>query len=143
MRNWDFSGKLRARKAEQRQKYSYYNKIMQPARDAKRECIHFLGNLGRKYKVLALPIFILLVAFIFAYNFLYYLFINLRVREKTARALAMLMTVVLVITSVDLTAFALQSGEEKEYYSITSFGDEQFENIESARRGKERLINGF
>lgn len=130
MRNWDFSGKLRARKAEQRQKYSYYNKIMQPARDAKRECIHFLGNLGRKYKVLALPIFILLVAFIFAYNFLYYLFINLRVREKTARALAMLMTVVLVITSVDLTAFALQSGEEKEYYSITSFGDEQFENIE-------------
>ena len=123
--------KLRKHKIKQKQKYQYYDNLMQPAKNAKKECIHFLASLGRNHKILKWPIFILLVAFIFVYNFIYYALVNLRVREKFARGLAMFMTAVLVLTSVDLTALAIQNTEKsRQYYEVTGFEEEFSDTLE-------------
>lgn len=123
--------KLRKHKIKQKQKYQYYDNLMQPAKNAKKECIHFLASLGRNHKILKWPIFIMLVAFIFVYNFIYYALVNLRVREKFARGLAMFMTAVLVLTSVDLTALAIQNTEKsRQYYEVTGFEEEFSDTLE-------------
>ena len=65
----------------------------------------------------------LTVVFIFIYNMFLHLFIQLHMREKLARGLAFAMSVILVLTSIDITAFAMSGlSEGEEAFVITGFG---------------------
>ena len=100
--------------------------LAKSARAAKKQTISQIASIGRKYKLLKYPILFFLVAFIFVYNFIYYFCLAVKMREKMARAVALGLSFVMVITSVDLTAFALsRDGNEEnavptEYTRIVS-----------------------
>ena len=104
--------------ADRREKYNKMIDATYPLRKAKTDTIHKLGKFGRKHKILKWPVFVLLVAFIFVYNFFYYLFINLHIREKLSRGLALAMTLILVISSIDMAAFAIAGAGDKSYYLV-------------------------
>ena len=74
---------------------------------AKRKTIHTFMNFGKKHPVLKYPMFAVTVVFIFIYNMFLHLFIQLHMREKLAKGLAFAMSVILVLTSIDITAFAM------------------------------------
>lgn len=129
MKMINFSERIRERKQKARERYSYYENRMQPVKAAKKECISFFARLGKKYSIMKWPIFIALVAFIFVYNVFYHILLNLQVKDKFARGLAAFMALVLIVTSVDLTAWALQEGfSDGEYYEVVGIEGE-FEDI--------------
>ncbi|MGN0166821.1 MAG: hypothetical protein ACI4AB_02160, partial [Acetatifactor sp.] len=83
-------------------------------REAKKKTIHTLMCYGKKHPVLKYPIFVATVLFIFVYNVFLHLFIQLHMREKLARGLAMAMSILLVLTSIDITAFAMSDKTAQE-----------------------------
>ena len=89
-----------------KEKFDLVYASTQSLRDAKRETIHFMGRVGRRFKKLRYPIFLFTVLFVFIYNVFLYAFIALRVKDKMARALALAMTAILVLTSIDVTVYA-------------------------------------
>lgn len=91
---------------------------MEPFRAAKKETIHILAGFGRKHRILRYPMLAFLTVFIFVYNLFLYALIGLRVQERFAKAVALVMTAALVITSIDLTAFAMTQ-REKGFYELT------------------------
>lgn len=93
-------------------------------RQAKKKTIHTLMSYGKEHPVLKYPMFAVTVVFIFIYNMFLHLFIQLHVREKLARGLAFAMSVILVLTSIDITAFAMSGlSEGEEAFVITGFGE--------------------
>ena len=101
-----------------KEKFDLVYASTQSLRDAKRETIHFMGRVGRRFKKLRYPIFLFTVLFVFIYNVFLYAFIALRVKDKMARALALAMTAILVLTSIDITAFAMSSKLELKETSV-------------------------
>ena len=101
-----------------KEKFDLVYASTQSLRDAKRETIHFMGRVGRRFKKLRYPIFLFTVLFVFIYNVFLYAFIALRVKDKMARALALAMTAILVLTSIDVTVYAAfqQEGFCIKYY---------------------------
>ena len=76
-------------------------------RQAKKKTIHTLMDFGKTHPFLKYPMFAVTVVFIFIYNMFLHLFIQLHMREKLARGLAFAMSAILVLTSIDITAFAM------------------------------------
>ena len=95
-----------------KERYEKVYQAMEPFRAAKKETIHVLAGFGRKHKLLRYPMLAFLAVFIFVYNLFLYALIGLRVQERFAKAAA------LVITSIDLTAFAMTQ-REKGFYELT------------------------
>ena len=93
-------------------------------RQAKKKTIHTLMDFGKTHPFLKYPMFAVTVVFIFIYNMFLHLFIQLHMREKLARGLAFAMSVILVLTSIDITAFAMSGlSEGEEAFVITGFGE--------------------
>ncbi|MDD6155921.1 MAG: hypothetical protein PUB52_02790 [Lachnospiraceae bacterium] len=101
-----------------KERYEKVYQAMEPFRAAKKETIHVLAGFGRKHKLLRYPMLAFLAVFIFVYNLFLYALIGLRVQERFAKAVALVMTAALVITSIDLTAFAMTQ-REKGFYELT------------------------
>lgn len=101
-----------------KERYEKVYQAMEPFRAAKKETIHVLAGFGRKHKLLRYPMLAFLTVFIFVYNLFLYALIGLRVQERFAKAVALVMTAALVITSIDLTAFAMAQ-REKGFYELT------------------------
>lgn len=101
-----------------KERYEKVYQAMEPFRAAKKETIHVLAGFGRKHKLLRYPMLAFLAVFIFVYNLFLYALIGLRVQERFAKAVALVMTAALVITSIDLTAFAMAQ-REKGFYELT------------------------
>ena len=91
---------------EKREQYEKLHAACEPFRRAKSETIRTLAGIGRRYRLLRYPIWIVLVAYIFIYNVILYGCIQLKVREKAAKGVALVTTVALVLTSVDFTVLA-------------------------------------
>ncbi len=96
------------------ERYKMIYDTFEPFRQAKKKTIHSIMSYGKKHPILKYPVLLGAVAFIFAYNVFLHLLIQMHVREKLARGLAFSMVVVLVITSVDVRAFAMTKAEEKD-----------------------------
>ncbi|MBR4981620.1 MAG: hypothetical protein IKY94_03560, partial [Lachnospiraceae bacterium] len=112
------------RNYRRKERYQAIYDAFEPLRKAKKDTIHSIVSYGKKHPVLKYPVLLAAVAFIFVYNFFMHLFMQLHVREKLARGLALAMTVVIVITSVDVTAFAMKKGEnQKESATILQIAD--------------------
>lgn len=93
-------------------------------RQAKKKTIHTLMDFGKTHPFLKYPMFAVTVVIIFIYNMFLHLFIQLHMREKLARGLAFAMSVILVLTSIDITAFAMSGlSEGEEAFVITGFGE--------------------
>ena len=99
------------RQISKRERYEKLSVACEPFRRAKSETIRTLAGIGRRYRLLRYPIWIVLVAYIFIYNVILYGCIQLKVREKIARGVALVMTFALVFTSVDVTVFATAEGD--------------------------------
>ena len=114
------------RQMEKREQYEKLHAACEPFRRAKSEMIRTLAGIGRRYRMLRYPVWIVLVAYIFIYNVILYGCIQWKVREKTARAVALVTTVALVFTSVDFTVFAAAGSDgsgTKAQGVITAFAD--------------------
>lgn len=114
------------RQIAKREQYEKLHAACEPFRRAKSETIRTLAGIGRRYRMLRYPIWIVLVAYIFIYNVILYGCIQWKVREKTARGVALVTTVALVFTSVDFTVFAAVGSDgngTKEQGVITAFAD--------------------
>ena len=114
------------RQMAKREQYEKLRAACEPFRRAKSETIRTLGGIGRRYRMLRYPVWIVLVAYIFIYNVILYGCIQWKVREKTARGIALVTTAALVFTSVDFTVFAAVAGDgngTKEQGVITAFAD--------------------
>ena len=114
------------RQMEKREQYEKLHAACEPFRRAKSETIRTLAGIGRRYRMLRYPVWIVLVAYIFIYNVILYGCIQWKVREKTARAVALVTTVALVFTSVDFTVFAAVGSDgsgTKAQGVITAFAD--------------------
>lgn len=114
------------RQIAKREQYEKLHVACEPFRRAKSETIRTLAGIGRRYRMLRYPIWIVLVAYIFIYNVILYGCIQWKVREKTARGVALVTTVALVFTSVDFTVFAAVGSDgngTKEQGVITAFAD--------------------
>lgn len=98
--------KVSKTRISKKERYEKLIAACEPFREAKRETIHTLAGIGRKYKLLRYPILVALVAFIFIYNVILYGCIQLKLREKLARGVALVMTITLVFTGVNVTVFA-------------------------------------
>ena len=75
--------------------------------ESKKKSISQIASIGRKYKVLKYPILLFLVLFIFVYNFTFYFCKYFKMKERMAKAVALGMCAILLVTSIDLTAFAI------------------------------------
>ena len=113
------------RQISKRERYEKLSAACDPFRRAKSETIRALGRIGRRYRILRYPVWIILVAYIFIYNVILYGCIQLKVREKIARGVAFAMTAVLVFTSVDFTVFAAawNDGGNTQTPVITAFAN--------------------
>ena len=114
------------RQISKRERYEKLSVACEPFRRAKSETIRTLAGIGRRYRLLRYPIWIVLVAYIFIYNVILYGCIQLKVREKIARGVALVMTFALVFTSVDVTVFATaedDGGDTGIQGVITAFAD--------------------
>ena len=114
------------RQIAKREQYEKLHAACEPFRRAKSETIRTLAGIGRRYRMLRYPVWIVLVAYIFIYNVILYGCIQWKVREKTARAVALVTTVALVFTSVDFTVFAAVGSDgsgTKAQGVITAFAD--------------------
>ena len=113
------------RQISKRERYEKLSAACEPFRRAKSETIRALGGIGRRYRILRYPVWIILVAYIFIYNVILYGCIQLKVREKIARGVAFAMTAVLVFTSVDFTVFAAawNDGGNTQTPVITAFAN--------------------
>ena len=113
------------RQISKRERYEKLSAACEPFRRAKSETIRALGRIGRRYRILRYPVWIILVAYIFIYNVILYGCIQLKVREKIARGVAFAMTAVLVFTSVDFTVFAAawNDGGNTQTPVITAFAN--------------------
>ena len=109
------------------ERYSKTKKALQPMVQAKKSTISWIARIGRKYRVLKYPIFLVAVLFIFVYNLLMHTFIALRVREELARGLAVVLTIVLTFTSIDFTVFAFADSKGNEYESAIVVGIEELD----------------
>ena len=96
---------------------------LEPFRVAKKNTIHSLACIGRKHKWLKYPMLIGLTAFVFLYNLFLYMCIGLKMREKMAKSIALIMVAVLLVTSVDITAFAMR-GDKEDYYKVAAVTEE-------------------
>ena len=103
-------------------------------RQAKKKTIHTLMSYGKEHPVLKYPMFAVTVVFIFIYNMFLHLFIQLHMREKLARGLAFAMSVILVLTSIDITAFAM-SQKNDDFYRLTAY--EEIDSIIEVPYGTE------
>ena len=110
------------KKEEKMLKNEQINQLTKTLRETKTKTIHELGKIGRKHPLIKYPIFAGTVVFVFLYNLFLHLFIQWKLNEKLARAMAVAMTLVLVITSVDLTAMALDT-EADRYYKVSQVGE--------------------
>ena len=113
------------RQISKRERYEKLSVACEPFRRAKSETIRTLAGIGRRYRILRYPVWIILVAYIFIYNVILYGCIQLKVREKIARGVAFAMTAVLVFTSVDFTVFAAawNDGGNTQTPVITAFAN--------------------
>ena len=109
-----------SRKSTRKERFRNVYQAAEPLRVAKRNTIHTLAGVGRRHKILRYPLLAGLIVFVFLYNLFLYLFMELKAEEKAAKALSVIMTVILVITSVDLTVFAMSQRNE-DFYRVVSF----------------------
>ena len=56
------------RQISKRERYEKLSAACEPFRRAKSETIRALGGIGRRYRILRYPVWIILVAYIFIYN---------------------------------------------------------------------------
>ena len=103
-------------------------------RQAKKKTIHTLMDFGKTHPFLKYPMFAVTVVFIFIYNMFLHLFIQLHMREKLARGLAFAMSAILVLTSIDITAFAM-SQKNDDFYRLTAY--EEIDSIIEVPYGTE------
>ena len=106
-------------------RYEQIRTMYEPIVKMKDYAMHQIVQTGKKmgsWRYLMIPV---LFIFLFVFHFSYHLCIQLKMKEKLARGVALAMTVVMVFTSVDISAFAVESikgqTEESEQQVITGF----------------------
>jgi hypothetical protein len=96
----------------QQERYEKIMRIADVLKKNKKETIRGLGRFGRKHPVLKYVLFVGLVIYLFLYNLFLQFFMNYHLRDRLAQGLAMVMTVVMILTSMNVTAFAALNGQD-------------------------------
>lgn len=112
--------KRQTRMEKERQIRERYRFISEGKDDAMRTLI----SLGRKMGKLRYLMIVVLFVFLFIYHASYHLFLQLKMREKMARAVAYIMVVAVLISSVNLTTFAMNQIIGDEGIEILDSGNE-------------------
>ena len=112
--------KRQTRMEKERQIRERYRFISEGKDDAMRTLI----SLGRKMGKLRYLMIVVLFVFLFVYHASYHLFLQLKMREKMARVVAYIMVVAVLISSVNLTTFAMNQIIGDEGIESSNLGNE-------------------
>ncbi|MDD6194630.1 MAG: hypothetical protein PUB19_07005, partial [Lachnospiraceae bacterium] len=89
----------------------------QPIVEAKDYALHKMIEVGKhmgKFRYIMLPV---LFVFLIVYHFMFALLVQLKMRERMARVVSCILVLALLVTSVNLTAFAVDSQEAPSTYA--------------------------
>ena len=89
----------------------------QPIVEAKDYALHKMIEIGKhmgKFRYIMLPV---LFVFLLVYHFMFALLVQLKMRERMARVVSCILVLALLVTSVNLTAFAVDSQEAPSTYA--------------------------